>query len=172
MPASPTIDTIRAAIVSAIKSALNVGSPASVVTVHDYRRYWRDYDKFKALFQRTDAGGDVPSGRLNGWMVTRLRTREVEALEWSRFYQVHAFELEGFLGVQDAAALSATEKVFQDQIEKIRDNLRLNLTVYQTTEQTNPVCQVESIEPFDFGERTVWKANLLLEAESIEVKFS
>ena len=173
MAASPTLDAIREAIRTAIKSALNSGSPASVDgVVHPYRRFWRDEDKFRSLFKRTDAGTFL--GLINGWMVTRTRTREEETEERWRFYQIHRFELEGFMGVQDGPTVK-TEKDFQDQIEAIRDNLRLNIgtgSVFGNTERSAPVTQVEdvSVGTMKNSDSTCWRALLSLEAEGIETK--
>jgi hypothetical protein len=168
MPATPSLTTIRDAIVSAIKSAMNSGTPGNVLTVHSYRRFWRDAQKFNSLFLRL--APDLLPGKINGWYVTRLATREVESPEWFRFYQVHRWQLDGFFGIQDDDA-TATEKVFQDQIEAIRDNLRLNATVFQSTEYSNPVTQVQTIEPITIGDSTVWHGVLVAEAEAVENKF-
>lgn len=171
MAASPTLDAIRERIRTLIKSALNSGSPASVDNVvHPYRRFWRDEDKFRQLFKRTDAGAFL--GLINGWMVTRMRTREEETEERWRFYQIHRFELMGYMGIQDGTTVK-TEKDFQDQIELIRDNLRLDIgagSVFGNTERTVPVTQVEQVIPVTIGDSTCWHALLSLEAEGIETK--
>lgn len=168
MGATPTIPTLRAAIASAIKSALNPGSPGTVNTVHEYRRFWRDEDKFRSLFQRADS---ILTGKINGWMLYRAGTREVEAPEWFRFYQLHRFELHGYMGVQDTVA-GSKETDFHDQIEVIRDNLRLNTAVFVTTEQTRPEVHVDQVERYDLGQVTTWHAILSLEPEAIENKFA
>lgn len=169
MSATPTITTIRSAIVTAVKAALNPGTPANATTVHDYRRFWRDEQKFNSLFRR--ATPDLLPGKLNGWMVYAGPTREEESREWGRFYQVHKFYLEGFAGIQDAGSL--TEKEFRNQVEVVRDNLRLNLAVFGNTERTSPVIQLESFGPekAQFGDAMVWLAVMSLEAEGIENKF-
>lgn len=172
MAASPTLDAVRTVIVSAIKAGMNAGSPASVLTVHPYRRFWRDQQKFRSLFERQ--APDLLPGKINGWLVTRTRTRETETEERWRFYNIDHWELHGYFGVQDEDA-TATEKVFQDQIEAIRNNLRLAITgttydVFGLTERTSPVSQVESIQPVLIGDSTCWFALLSLEAERIETK--
>lgn len=167
MAASPSLDTLRAAIVTEIKKAMNAATPANVLTVHSYRRFWRDVQKFNSLFRR--ASPDLLPGKLNGWMVTRTRTREVETAERWRFYELHRFELHGYFGVQDEDPL-ATEKVFQDQIEVVRDNLRLNTSVFGNMERVEPVTQVEQIAPVTIGDFTCWYALLTLETEAIETK--
>jgi hypothetical protein len=170
MSATPTIATIRTAIVTAVKAAMNPGTPGNVTTVHDYRRFWRDEQKFNSLFRRV--APDLLPGKLNGWMVYAGTTREEESREWGRFYQIHKFQLEGFAGLQDAGGL--TEKEFRDQVEVVRDNLRLNLAVFGNTERTSPVVQVDFFGPekVQYGDATVWLAILTLEAEGIENKFA
>ena len=178
MPASPTIGTIRSAIVTAIKSALNSGAPGTVTTVSAYRRFWRDQQKFEAIALRTDSGGDVPAGTLNFWMVTRHATKEVEAESWYRFFELHRFRMYGYMGVQDittgpgAGSGTPSEQMFQDQIENIRDNLRLNTAVFGNTEKTSPVVQVLQFERVEIGQAGAWEAILELEAEGIEEKIT
>lgn len=168
MAATPTLTAIRNAIRDAIRSALNPATPANATTVHVYRRFWRDEAKFNSLFRR--AAPDLMPGKINGWMIQRARTQEIETEERWRFYQLHRFELYGYMGVQDEDA-TATENVFQDQIEAIRDNLRLNLAVFGNTERTVPVTQVERVELATVGDSTCWFGLLTLEAEGIETKF-
>lgn len=170
MPATPTIPTIRSAIVLAIKTAMNAGTPANVLTVHPYWRFWRDEQKFMALFRRT--APDLLPGKINGWMVRRGATEEIETEEWFRFYQLHRFEMIGYAGVQDDDASGLTEKDFQDQVEAVRDQLRLSGGVFTNTERTSPVVQVESVKPVTIGQYTCWEAFLSLKAEGIENKFS
>jgi len=166
MPASPTVDAIRSEIVSSIKTVLCPSNPTLVASVvHDYRRFWRDAAKFKSLFRRTDAGW---TDFLNGWMVTRVSTNEVEADEWFRFYRLHRFRMFGYFGIQDSGK---TEKDFQDQVEGICDALRLNYDVFSNTEKASPVIPIEGIDRYEIGECNVWHARLTLVAEAVENKW-
>lgn len=167
MSASPTLTAIRNEIVTKIKSGMNASASSAVATVvHDYHRFWRDAQKFNSLFRRTDG---TWNGKINGWMVTRLSTREQQAPEWFRFYQIHRFQLDGFMGIQDTGK---TEKDFHDQIELIRDGLRANTTIFTNWEMTPPVSNLEVFEPITIGDVTVWHAVVSLEAEAIENKFT
>ncbi len=167
MAASPTVAAITSAIVTAVKSALNPGDPTKVKTVHDYRRWWFEEDLFRKFFVRPS--DDLLPGKINGWMVFRKSTREVETEERWRFYQIHRFELHGLMGVKDADA-TANEKAFQAQVEAVRDNIRLNTSIFGNMERTAPVCQVEVMDVQREIEPTCWWAVLSLEAEGIETK--
>lgn len=169
MPLSPLLGTIRSAIVTEVKEALNPLLPGNVTTVHSYRRFWRDALKFNSLFKRVSP--DLLPGKINGWMIYRTATRVEEALERWRFYSIHRFTLEGYMGIQDADVTS-DELAFENQIEVIRDNLRLNRSVFGNMEKTTADVEVESIEAgtVPLGDATCWRAILTLEAEAIEVK--
>jgi hypothetical protein len=163
----PTVATLRTAIADAVKLAMNSGAPLTVTTVHTRRRFWRDYDKFVSLFIRDDVGGDIPADHINGWMITRKRAVEVEAEERWRFHRLHTFTLYGYCGLQDE---TVTEETFIDQIERIADNLRLNLSVFGNTERVVPVCNHDLLETYDLGDARCWYAELSLTTEATEVK--
>jgi len=167
MSASPTITAIRNEIVTVIKTAMNASHSSAVTTVHDYRRFWRDADKFNSLFKRTDTGAGL--GKINGWMVDRSTVRETQAPEWFRVYLLHRFQLDGFCGIQDSGF---TEKNFHNQIELIRAGLRLNTTIFGNWEMTQPVASLDTFEPVTVGDATCWHAVISLTAESIENKFT
>ena len=169
---TPSLSTIRSEIVTQIKTAMNPGTPSAVTTVHAYRRFWRDAQKFQSLFLRPQSDLSGWRGLYNGWMIS-LKANEEEAKELFRFYTKYRFELEGFLGLQDATgASSKNQQDFIDQIETVRDNLRLNTTVFSNTEETTPVVQFELLEPVEIKEISAWHCLLSLEAESITTKFS
>lgn len=164
---TPLVPAILSAIQSAVKSALNVGSPSSVVTVHTKRRFWRDAQGFNSIFKRTDGSAN---GRVNGWMIYRATTRVEEAAERWRFYAIHKILLEGWMSVADADA-SWDQAAFDAQIEVIRDNLRLNTNVFNNAEYTTPDTEVEEAStPVTIGDHTCWYARLSLESEAVEVK--
>ena len=169
MALSPLLATIRSAIVTEVKTALNPVTPGDVLTCHDYRRFWRDALKFNTLFKRQ--APDLLPGKINGWMVYRTATEVQESEERWRFYSLHRFTLEGYMGIQDADVTS-DERAFENQIEVIRDRLRLNRSVFGNMEKTVADVTVESIEPgtVPLGDASCWRAILTLEAEAIEVK--
>lgn len=167
MPASPTLTTLKANIKTEVKKAILPGDPAAVdKIVHTRRRFWRDLDKFKSLFRRSDAGFvDV----INGWQIWRNRTRPVETPERWRFYQLHTFTLEGYAGVQDEGVF--TQNDFDNQVEAIRDELRLDRTIFNNMERT--IADVEVVSFGDailLGDFTCWRAQLQLTCEAIETK--
>jgi hypothetical protein len=168
MAMSPTVPTILAAIQTAIKSAMNSGTPSNVLTVHVKRRFWRDADKFRSIFIRQSP--DLLPGRVNGWIIYRESTRVIEAEERWRFYAIHRIAIQGYMGVADADS-AADQAAFEAQVEAVRDNLRLNTNVFGKAERTVPDTEVlESSTPVTIGDVTAWHANLSLEAEATEVK--
>lgn len=172
MPLSPSLATLRAAIVLEIKTAMNPASPGLVTTVHPYRRWWKDEAKFRQLFERTDIVATPPppnlQKKINGWMVSRSRTVETETEERWRFYNLHTFQLRGIMGIKE---VDDSEQAFQDQIELIRDRFRLNTTIFGNTERTSPVSNVVSFDREQIGEANCWSAILEVTPEAIETKF-
>src|SRR5262249_17873905 len=129
---------------------------------------------FDSLFKRSSSDLSGWQGLINGWMMN-IVAREEEAPEWFRFYTKYRFELEGFLGVQDVNAVHATPKTqqdFIDHVEPVRDQLRLNTTIFGNTEATTPVAQVEEMDVVEIGEYRCWHAKVTFECESIATKFS
>lgn len=165
---SPTVPTILSAVSLAVRTAMNAGTPANVLTVHTKRRFWRDAQKFKTLFIRQSP--DLLPGRVNGWIIYRDGVRAEEAEERWRFYSIHKVVLEGYMGVADGDG-SGDQAAFDAQIEAIRDGLRLNTSVFGNTERTLPDVQGEEIStPVTIGDMTCWYARLTLEAEATEIK--
>lgn len=174
MARSPSLSTIRDAVVLAIKTAMNPSTPSNVATVQSYRRFWRDQDKFNSFFKRTVTDVSGWRGLINGWMV-KITSREVEAKELFRFYVKYRIEMHGYLGVKDVDASNPTpktEKDFLDQIDDIKDQLRLNTTVFGNTEETSPVTQLENTDVVEIAGYACWYALLSLECEAIDTKFS
>lgn len=104
----PTVDQIRAAIKAKIESVANRG------VVHDYERYAKEAAKFATLYK------DAASGRILGWHVRRVTTREVlvDTDRWSIF---HGWRIRGYMSLEDA---DGTEKLFDAKVEEIRDAFR------------------------------------------------
>lgn len=166
MALAPTLSTLRTAIADAVKLALNPGMPANVLVVHDKRVFWRDAAKFRSLSLRK--APDVVDDVYNMWMVYRVATRVIETPERFRFYGIHKFHLDGYYAVTDD---NDSQKTFADQIEAIRDEIRLTTAIFGDMEKVLPDTQVESdADPVGIGNITAWHAILSLEAEGIEVK--
>lgn len=175
MARSPTLSTIRNEVVSCIKTGMNSGSPSSVATVHDYQRFWRDDAKFQSLFKRSQSDLSGWRGLVNGWMV-KITSTEVEAKEFFRFYIKYRIELHGYLAVKDVDANTPTPKTqkdFLDQVDAIKDALRMNTTIFGNTEDTSPVSQFDDADVVTIGGGIrCWFAKLTLEAEAIDTKFA
>lgn len=173
MPRTPTLSTLRDAISLAIRTGMNPGSPSSVKTVNDYRRFWRDRNYFDSLMKRQagDLSGFV--GLINGWMIW-IRSTEEEAPEFFRFYVKYRVELHGYMGVQDVTNTTTpkTQKDFLDQVDAVKDQLRLNTTIFGNTEVTTPVSQLEECDVVEIAEYRCWHALLSLECEAVDTRFS
>lgn len=168
MALSPTLTTLRAAIKLLIQTGMDSGSPATVLTVHDKLRFWRDPDKFFSLFKRLDAGAGSLLGKINGWMFTRTSTRVLESEERWRFYSLHTFTLYGYMGVEDGAFVSET--AMQDQIEAIRDRFRLATTVFGNMEKTVADVEVVDFGKYELADVNCWQGILRFSCEAIEIK--
>ena len=84
-----------------------------------------------------------------------------------RFYQLHTFELHGYLGIQDD---TTTEEAFQDQLELIRDEYRLNRDIFGNMERVVPDSKVTLVLPVTIGNAACWHGVISLRTEAIEVK--
>lgn len=173
MARSPAISTIRNAVVTAIKTAMNPGTPGNVTTVNDYRRFWRDRNYFDSLFKRpvTDLAGW--RGLINGWMIN-ITAKEREAPEFFRFYRLYRIECHGYMGVQDNTNTTTpkNQKDFIDQVEAVGDQLRMNTAIFGNTEETTPVSQVEQMDVVEIADYRCWYALVTLECEAIDTRFS
>lgn len=102
--------------------ALLRGVPA-VGIVHAQERFADSDSGFKAAYQYThadpaaDAFGSAP--HLRGWYLRRTGTREVTAN--GRILNAHTWAVRGYLSFKDALA---SELIFDDLIERIRDAVR------------------------------------------------
>ncbi len=110
----PTLDQIRAKIAEMMFAA------APAIAVHDYERYTKNMSDLAAMYKSEDPL-DPDAARLNGWHVRRITTHEIETAVGGPKVVTHAWEMRGFMALDDA---DATEKVFDNQIETIRDTFR------------------------------------------------
>lgn len=130
----------RAAIVAKL-AALDIG------VVHDHEPYAASLPALQALYQ------DADSGRLNGWHVRRVATREV-ATAIGRSVETVVWRIRGYYALAEA---EGSELAFDDQIEAIRDAFRddptLGGAVHDTAEgERGPTgIQVEDAGPVMFA---------------------
>lgn len=107
----------EAALRAAVKAALT--ALPSIGVVHDYSRWSIDPATFLALFQ------EPATKRIFGWEVSRPSAR----VEWLDEYHArvrHTLQVDGYLGLQDAAG---TEKLFAAAVDVVLGALlRLDLS--------------------------------------------
>ena len=169
MAMTPSLATLRAAIKLEIQTALYVTTPASVLVVHSFRRWWNDAFKFQALFKRSDAGAGVWNGLVNWYPFTSLRRRPVEAAERWLYYRLTTWQVEAFAGMQDRSG-KPTEETFQDQLETVADRFRNNATIFGNREKTLADVEVADVQMILVGDLTCWRAVMSFETESLETK--
>ena len=106
--------------------------------VHDYDRWAADWAALVNLY--------VSNDKLNGWHITRKATGEA----WKSLPVVeraHTYEIIGIYALKDA---DASEKTFQDLVEKVMEELRFDFTLGGNCQQTGPL-KLETLEPRMFG---------------------
>jgi len=96
-------------IAADIKTKLE-GVPGTGI-IHAYERQIAEMAKFIALFKD-------PDGKICGWEITRRAVPEHRA---GAVFRHHQMILQGYMGLQDAAASSS---VFQDQCDDVCDLFR------------------------------------------------
>lgn len=132
-----TLQAHRAAIVAVLAAVADVGH------VHDRERYARDESGFKALYQYTPVGG-VP--QLRGWWVRRVQTDESSA-DTGEPVNVHTWQVRGYMAFNDAAA---SELVFDELVERMRDAVRADLTLGGVCD-LGPMDETEGVQVLDAG---------------------
>lgn len=110
--AAPTLDLapVRTAIKNKIAGVANMG------VVQDYERYTKEASKLLTLYQSAAQGGN----RIYGWFVSRRATRELYQ-DIGRWIALVDWSLTAYMGLDDG---DATEKLFDVQIELVRDAFR------------------------------------------------
>jgi len=103
-------------------------SVAGIGVVHDYERWAVDWAKALQLFKPSN------QDKINGWMITRTKTQEwVDT--FNRNFSLHHFLIRGVYSLDDAGA---SEKIFQDLIEAVRDKFRTNYNLNGSCESIYP----------------------------------
>jgi hypothetical protein len=121
MPA-PTVDDIRAAIVARVATVPDIG------IVHDYQRYAMQMSGFEQLYI-TEIDGER---ELRGWHVTLTATEETSSSR-GRYEIVHIWSLRGYRALNDE---SGSEKLFDAQVEELRDAFRDDETLGGVVDST------------------------------------
>lgn len=104
----PTVKQIRDAIKAKVAGVAGSGQ------AHTYERYAKEASKFVELYK------DASSGRILGFHVRRVATREV-LVDTDRWAIYHAWRIRGYMSLDDA---DATEELFDTKIEALRDAFR------------------------------------------------
>lgn len=148
-----SVKAIREQIAAIVAGISGVG------VVHEYERWTATWKDFIDLFQ--DDGG-----KINGWMIRRIRTVEEDWGGSGQYLRHHSFRLTGIYGLQDAIA---SEITFQDDIvEPVCSALREERQLNDTADNSQPP-QVKTIEERLFGNVLCHYCEIELVADEIEV---
>ena len=104
---------IRSALVALLQAVPNIG------VVHAFERYTREEAKFRELFTYPPTG---TTRQVRGWWLRRIASRE-RGLGVGRTEVVHTWHIRAYLALSDA---DASELLFDELIEAVRDAVRLN----------------------------------------------
>jgi hypothetical protein len=125
------------------KLKMVVSAVAGTGKVHDYQRLAGTDKEFIDLFTTNKV--------VNGWQITRRATpnnfKDSEELDGQLMESVYDFRLEGFQGIDDAAA---SEKTFQDVVEAVADALARDETL-QAGDYNIGAPQILDVSPRIFG---------------------
>ena len=110
------VQTHRAALAALFAAVPSVG------VVHAFEPYAKTQSEFQAAYLWADGGG---SKQLRGWHIRRISTRERE-LGVGRTVNTHTWRITGYMALDDGGA---TELVFDELVEAIRQAYRLNPTL-------------------------------------------
>jgi len=108
---STTYETLRDAIYTVLNGITNIGQ------VHKQKRWSAPKEKFLAAYMATIGGID----QIRAWWISRLATPS-EAMTKSSYQRNYAFQLDGFMGLDDSAD---TEQTFQTLIDTVMDTFDL-----------------------------------------------
>lgn len=155
-----SLDTVRAAIKAKLAGVSGIG------VVHDYERFAKDQDAFRALYRDTD-------GRVRGWWFDRVGTREVD-LDVATVRRIHTWRITGYLSLDDA---EATGRALQTLVESIAAAFRTDRTLGgavldirdMTLDDAPSGIQVEGVEPILFAGVLCHRAQLRLVTETLEL---
>lgn len=112
-----TLEGIRAAIGAIIKAVPEIG------VVHPYERYSVQQSAHARHFM-WQPPGRAPA-EMRGWFIRRVATRELDDTSTRSQIQID-WQIRGFMAVQDAIA---SEIIFDNLVEQLRDAFRADLTL-------------------------------------------
>jgi hypothetical protein len=136
-----------------------VGAVDTVGPVHEYMRWSATWQKFLDFFKDAD-------GKINGAMITRTGTKEIDYGGSGQDLRTHNIKISLIYGLNDT---DGSELYFQDYIVEavctaLRGNKRLNGTAENCTPPTVDVCETRM-----FGSVLCHYAEISLAADEIEV---
>lgn len=150
---APTHIQIRDAIKAKLDAITGIGK------VHTYERYSQKQSDLVAFYK------DVASGRLLGWHISRVASREAY-IDIERWVRDHDWKIRGFMALDDA---DETQETFDTLIESICDAFRVDPSlgdlIFSTViEEKNHQAgvQVEEVAPVLFGGVLCHSARLAL----------
>jgi hypothetical protein len=109
---------IRAAIVATMQSVPEIG------VVHNHERYIKDMTGLRAMYITPEFG-------MRGWFVRRHQVVETDRIQ-PRSIEYLRWRIQGVMAINDE---QASELVFDDLIEQLRDAFRANDTLNGTVAQ-------------------------------------
>ena len=109
-----TYTTIIGAIKTKLEAVTGINGAANV---YDYQRLSTDWTSFLSLFKVTS------TSKIHGWTFTRTSTEEILCTN-NQSERVFTFKIRGYMSVDDSAE---SEKTFQDIIENICDDFRMDM---------------------------------------------
>ncbi len=106
--------TIRDAIKTVLDSVSNIGN------VNDFKPSFKR-KKDLETFLGFDSGGPAGIDQIRGWSITRVARTEDEQDHRTRFKNIHTFEIEGWMSLNNS---KKTEETFQVLLDAISDAIR------------------------------------------------
>lgn len=142
-----SLSTIRSAIITILEAVTGIGK------VYDYERYAKSPDGFKLLFTSND-------DKFHVWQLTRESTEEISEMHTTNIRR-HTMVIRGYYALKDA---NATAKTFQDLIETICEDLRVDFQLGGIALQCLPP-QVRIVEHVEFTGVLCHHAEIVLVCE-------
>ncbi len=139
---------IRTEIKNLLETVSGIGK------VHDYERWTNDWRTFLNCF-------NTDNNKINGWMITRIDTRERLQAAGAVNIATHTLAIKGYYGLKDNIE---SEKTFQDLIESIRSTLRTHNNLNGTCLKSYPP-QVDVLSPHPYAGILMHQCRIQLKVE-------
>jgi len=147
-----SLTAVRAQVATTIRTVTGIG------TVHEYQRWSSTWPRFLELFKDSN-------DKINGCMITRVRTPEEESGHTGQDVRAHELKIICIYGLKDE---DITEIYFQDTIvEGICTALREKRTLNGTVRYCSPP-SVEIVDIRKFGNMLCHYAEIKITAEEME----